>query len=192
MNYIRTSLVLILIIFSVSFVNPAMADTYTDTIDVFIKSAAVQPFFNEAYGYAVFPRIGKAGYILGGAYGVGRVYKQGIIAGTSEMKNISLGLQIGMQMFSQVIFFKDKQAYDSFTSGNFVFDGSFSAVVLTVGTQAHAGTGGSSAGASIGPATGVQAETDYHNGIVIFIHTLGGLMYEMSISGQKFSFTPIE
>jgi lipid-binding SYLF domain-containing protein len=191
MNYIRASLVSIFIIFSIYFINPALADQYTNTIDTFIKSDAVKPFFNEAYGYAVFPKVGKAAYVLGGAYGVGRVYKQGIITGTSAMKKLSLGFQIGAQMFSQIIFFQDKRAYEDFTKERFVFDGSFSAVALTLGTQAHAGTRGSSAGASIGPATGIQARTEYHKGMAVFIHTLGGLMYEMSVSGQNFSFTPI-
>jgi hypothetical protein len=192
MNYIRSLSVLIFIIFSLCLVSPVLADQYTDTIDTFIKSDAVKPFFNEAYGYAVFPKVGKLGYIIGGAYGTGRVYKQGMITGTSVMKKLSVGIQIGAQMFSQIIFFQDERAYEEFTNERFVFDGSFSAVLLTLGTQAHAGTRGSSAGASAGPATGVQAETDYHKGMIVFIHTLGGLMYEMAVSGQSFSFTPLE
>jgi len=192
MKYIKLPLSAISIILALSFINPAMADQYTDTIDTFLKSDAVKPFFNEAYAYVVFPKIGKAGYIIGGAYGVGRVCKQGIITGTSVMKKISLGFQIGAQMFSQIIFFQDKKAYEDFTTQRFAFDGSFSAVMLTLGTQAQAGTRGSSASASIGPATGIQAETEYHNGMVVFIHTLGGLMYEMALSGQNFTFTPID
>lgn len=167
-----------------------MADKYSDTIDVFIKSDAVKPFFNEAYGYAVFPRVGKGGIILGGAYGAGRVFKQRSISGTAALMKISVGFQLGGQAFSEIIFFEDKRAYNEFTSGTFEFDGSLSAVLITTAAQAQAGTQGSSAGVSLGPATGTQAEANYTKGMAVFIHTLGGLMYEMSIGGQKFSFTP--
>ena len=168
----------------------AMADKYSDTIDVFIKSDAVKPFFNEAYGYAVFPRVGKGGIILGGAYGAGRVFKQRSISGTAALMKISVGFQLGGQAFSEIIFFEDKRAYNEFTSGTFEFDGSLSAVLITTAAQAQAGTQGSSAGVSLGPATGTQAEANYTKGMAVFIHTLGGLMYVMSIGGQKFSFTP--
>ncbi|MBT4877708.1 MAG: lipid-binding SYLF domain-containing protein [Desulfobacula sp.] len=168
----------------------AIADKYSDTIDVFIKSDAVKPFFNEAYGYAVFPRVGKGGIILGGAYGAGRVFKQRSISGTAALMKISVGFQLGGQAFSEIIFFEDKRAYNEFTSGTFEFDGSLSAVLITTAAQAQAGTQGSSAGVSLGPATGTQAEANYTKGMAVFIHTLGGLMYEMSIGGQKFSFTP--
>jgi len=168
----------------------AIADKYSDTMDVFIKSDAVKPFFNEAYGYAIFPMVGKGGIILGGAYGAGRVYKQRSISGTASLMKISIGFQLGGQAFSEIIFFQDERAYYEFTSGNFEFDGSLSAVVITAAAQAQSGTQGSSAGASLGPATGTQAETNYTKGMAVFVHTLGGLMYEMSVGGQKFSFTP--
>ncbi len=75
----------------------AIADKYSDTMDVFIKSDAVKPFFNEAYGYAIFPRVGKGGMILGGAYGAGRVYKQRSISGTASLMKVSIGFQLGGQ-----------------------------------------------------------------------------------------------
>ena len=168
----------------------AIADKYSDTMDVFIKSDAVKPFFNEAYGYAIFPMVGKGGIILGGAYGAGRVYEQRSISGTASLMKVTIGFQLGGQAFSEIIFFEDKRAYNEFISGNFEFDGSLSAVVITAAAQAQSGTQGSSAGASLGPATGTQAETNYTKGMAVFVHTLGGLMYEMSIGGQKFSFTP--
>ncbi len=65
-----------------------------------------------------------------------------------------------------------------------------SAVVITAGAQAKAGTEGATAGASAGPATGTQAEIGYTKGLAVFVHTKGGLMYEAAIGGQKFDFTP--
>jgi lipid-binding SYLF domain-containing protein len=169
---------------------PAYADKYSDTMDVFKKSEVVQPFFKNAYGYAVFPTIGKGGIGIGGSYGTGQVYQGGKVTGEVSMIKGSIGFQFGGQAFSQMIFFKDKRAYDEFTSGNFEFDATASAVAITAGAQASAGTEGASAGASAGPATGKQAKTSYHKGMVVFTHAKGGLMYEASIGGQKFTFNP--
>lgn len=192
MKRLQPALMLIILIILILPLSPARADKYSDTIDIFIKSDAVKPFFNEAYGYAVFPTVGKGGIVLGGAYGAGRVYRQGVITGTATLMKVNLGFQLGGQAFSQIIFFQDKRAYDEFTSDNFEFDASLSAVVLTVGAQAQTSTQGNTAGASLGPATGTQAETSYTKGMAVFIHAKGGLMYEVSVGGQKFTFTPIQ
>jgi len=182
--------VLIVVMAALIFSSPAYADKFTDTIDIYKKSEAVQPFFKNAYGYAVFPTIGKAGIGIGGSYGTGQVYKGGKVTGEVSVIKGSIGFQLGAQAFSQMIFFEDKRAYDEFTSGNFEFDATASAVAITAGAQASAGTEGASAGASAGPATGKQAKTSYHKGMVVFVHAKGGLMYEASIGGQKFTFKP--
>jgi len=182
--------VLIMIVAALILSSPAYADKFTDTIDIYKKSEAVQPFFKNAYGYAVFPTIGKAGIGIGGSYGTGQVYKGGKVTGEVSVIKGSIGFQLGAQAFSQMIFFEDKRAYDEFTSGNFEFDATASAVAITAGAQAKAGTEGASAGASAGPATGKQAKTSYHKGMVVFTHAKGGLMYEASIGGQKFKFKP--
>jgi hypothetical protein len=167
---------------------PAMADKFADTMAVFKKSEAVQPFFKNAYGYAVFPTVGKAGIGIGGSYGTGQVYRGGKVTGETSLIKATIGFQLGGQAFSQMIFFEDKRAYEEFTSGNFEFDATASAVAITAGAQAKAGTEGASAGASAGPATGKQAKASYHKGMAVFVHTKGGLMYEAAIGGQKFSF----
>jgi lipid-binding SYLF domain-containing protein len=171
-------------------VNTVHADNYTKTIEIFRQSDAVKPFFESAYGYAVFPMIGKAGFVVGGAYGTGKVYANGAVTGTTRLVKASIGFQAGGQAFSQMVFFQDKRAYDEFTSGSFEFDAGVSAVAITAGVQAKAGTGGATAGASAGPSTGTQAPTTYTKGMAVFVHATGGLMYEASIGGQKFSYTP--
>ena len=186
----RFPILVIMFILALALANPVQADKFTDTINVFKKSEAVQPFFKNAYGYAVFPTIGKAGIGIGGSYGTGQVYQGGKVTGEVSLIKGSIGWQLGGQAFSQMIFFKDKRAYDEFTSGNFEFDATASAVAITAGAQASAGTEGASAGASAGPATGAQAKTSYHKGMVVFTHAKGGLMYEASIGGQKFTFKP--
>jgi lipid-binding SYLF domain-containing protein len=170
----------------------ALADSHADTIAVFKKSPAVQPFFESAYGYAVFPMVGKGGIIVGAAYGKGKVYRGGIATGTAELAKMTIGLQLGGQVFSQIVFFKDQRAYDEFTSGSFEFDANASAVAITAGAQASAGSMGTTAGASAGPATGKQAGINYHKGMAIFVHAKGGLMFEAAIGGQQFTFEPYQ
>jgi lipid-binding SYLF domain-containing protein len=169
----------------------AKAEDYSSTINVFKDSPAVAKFFDNSYGYAVFPTIGKAGWVIGGSYGKGQVYRGGKVTGKASVVEGSIGFQFGGEAFSEIIFFEDKRAYDEFTSGNFEFGATAQAVVITAGVQAQAGTTGASAGASAGPKTGVQAETGYHKGMATFVHSKGGLMYEASIGGQKFKFEPL-
>jgi lipid-binding SYLF domain-containing protein len=170
---------------------PVSADNYDRTISIFKQSPAVEPFFKNAYGYAVFPTVGKGGMVVGAAFGKGQVYRQGELAGYVTLSKVSVGFQLGGQAFSEIIFFQDKRAYDEFTSGSFEFDASMSAVAVTAGAQAKAGTEGATAGASAGPDTGTQANIGYTKGLAVFVHTKGGLMYEAAIGGQKFEFTPL-
>jgi lipid-binding SYLF domain-containing protein len=139
----------------------------------------------------VFPTVGKGGFVIGGAFGKGQVYKQRTLSGKVSLSKITVGFQLGGQAFSEIIFLQDKRAYDEFTRGNYEFDASASAVAITAGAQARAGSQGATAGASAGPATGVQAEINYTKGMAVFVHTKGGLMYEAAIGGQKFDFTPL-
>ncbi|MCU0558146.1 MAG: lipid-binding SYLF domain-containing protein [Desulfobacterales bacterium] len=180
--------VIMALVFGASFVAVAAeVEDYSSTINVFKDSPALAKFFEKSYGYAVFPTIGKAGFVVGGSYGKGQVYRGGKVTGKTSVVEGSIGFQLGGEAFSEIIFFQDKRAYDEFTSGNFEFGATAQAVVIT----AKAGTGGMSAGASAGPKTGVQAETEYVKGMATFVHSKGGLMYEASIGGQKFSFEPL-
>ena len=170
----------------------AQDDKFAGTMAVFKKSEAVQPFFKSAHGYAVFPTIGKGGIGIGGAYGKGRVYRKGQMTGETSLVKATIGVQLGGQAFSEIVFFEDERAYNEFTSGEFEFDAAASAVAITAGAQASAGTQGATAGASAGPATGAQAKAAYHKGMVVFVHAKGGLMYELTVGGQKFTFKPKE
>jgi len=181
-----TLLILSLLVFAVA--TPALANSYTAAINNFKKSPAVRPFFQNSYGYAVFPLVGKAGFFVGGAFGKGLVYRGGHVTGKSSLFKGSFGFQLGGQAFSQIIFFQDKRAYDEFTSGSFQFDASASAVAVTAALQAKAGTDGASAGASIDPSSSKQLDTKYQRGMITFIQTKGGLMYEASVGGQYFTF----
>jgi lipid-binding SYLF domain-containing protein len=167
--------------------DPALADSYGDTVALFKNAGASASFFDASYGYAVFPTIGKAGIGIGGGHGKGRVYQQGKYLGETSMTQLSIGFQAGGQAYSEIIFFEDQRALSEFTSGDFEFGGNVSAVAITAGASATAGTEGASAGASGGKRDATTAGR-YQKGIAVFTIAKGGLMYEVSVAGQKFSF----
>lgn len=167
----------------------ALAATDAETIKVFGDAGQSGQFFAKCYGYAVFPNIGKGGVGVGGAHGTGRVYAQGKVVGDTTMTQVTVGLQLGGQSYSEIIFFEDKRAFDEFTSGNFEFGAQASAVAITAGASASAGTGGSTAGAS-GGKNDASTAGGYQKGMAIFTVAKGGLMYEASVGGQKFKYTP--
>lgn len=168
----------------------AWADEYTDTRKMF-EDGGVGEMFTSAYGYALFPTIGKAGFVVGGAYGKGRVYEQGKHIGNTAMTQATVGFQLGGSGFSQVVFFQDKRALDEFTNGNFEFGAEAQATALTAAVGASANTSGSSATASGGKNNAAIGSGGYNKGMATFTITKGGLMYEATIGGQKFSFTKL-
>jgi lipid-binding SYLF domain-containing protein len=171
-------------------VSPAWADKYSDTTAIFKNAGGSGTFFKTAYGYAVFPTIVKGAFIVGGAHGDGQVYAKGKHVGDSSMTQATVGLQIGGEGFSEIVFFQDERAFKEFTSGNFEFGAGAQAVVVTAAAQAQASTGGASAGAS---ASNKDAATagNYYKGMATFTVTKGGLLAGVSIGGQKFSYKPV-
>jgi len=170
-------------------ISPAWADEYQDTINLFRNAGQSGSFFSTAYGYAVFPTIGKGGVGVGGAFGKGRVYAKGKYVGDTSMSQVTVGFQLGGQAYSQIIFFQDERSFKEFTSGNFAFGAEASAVAITAAAGASANTTGSSAGVS-GGKNDAKNVGQYNKGMATFTVAKGGLMYEASIGGQKFSYKP--
>ena len=165
------------------------ADEFTDTVKVFKNAGASQTFFANSYGYAVFPTVGKGGLGIGGAYGKGRVYKQGQHVGDTSVTQVSIGLQAGGQAYSEIIFFQDQRSFDDFTKGSYEFSGDVNAVAITAGAGASAGTAGASAGASGGQKDATTAGK-YYKGLAVFVIVKGGAMAQAAVGGQKFSYKP--
>ncbi len=187
----RLSLPTLLLVTAVSWLgaSPARADSYSDTIALFKNAGESAGFFSRSYGYAVFPTIGKGGFVAGAAYGNGRVYSQGAYIGKTSMTQLSVGWQLGGQAYSQIIFFEDRRALDEFTSGNFEFGANVGAIAITAAASASAGTSGASAAASGGKKDAATAG-EFYKGMVVFTIAKGGLMYEATVAGQKFTYTP--
>ena len=127
----------------------------------------IETFFDNAAGYAAFPSVGKGGIVVGGAYGRGLVIVGDRVVGRTSMTQATVGLQLGGQVYSQFIFFKDEAAIANFKRGNFEFGAQASAVAAT---------------------KGASADTSYDKGVAVFTNASGGLMVEGSVGGQKFTY----
>ena len=125
----------------------------------------INKLFNSSYGYAVFPGIGKGGLGVGGAGGKGTVFKGGTPVADTKMSQVTIGFQAGGQKYAEVIFFENAEAYDRFVGNNFEFAAQVSAIALK---------------------SGVSADAEYRDGMLVFTQAIGGLMYEASVGGQKF------
>lgn len=169
--------------------SPAFADSDTEddksALKAFLASDVVRKFHDSAYGYAIFPSIGKGGFGIGGAYGKGRVYIGDKKTGEVSMTQLSFGFQAGGQAYRQVIYFEDKRALDEFISGQFEFGAQAEAIVITSSAGAKAGTEGTTANANA-----TQSETEYHKGMIVFTMGKGGLMYQAALGGQKYNYSP--
>jgi lipid-binding SYLF domain-containing protein len=126
-------------------------------------------FLQRSFGYAVFPKVGKGGLIVGGGYGRGVVYKQGTPIGYADVTQATVGLQVGGQSFMQVLAFENASDLDRFTAGKLALSANLSAVILK---------------------SGAAAAAKYTDGVAVFVKPIAGAMVEASVGGQQFSFRP--
>ena len=168
------------------------ADGYDNAREVFQRAGASAGFFDSAYGYALFPTIGKGGIGIGGAGGKGRVFVGSHHVGNTSMGQLTIGFQLGGQAYSMIIFFEDERAFTDFSSGNFEFGATANAVAITAGASASTSTaGGGNTGAS-GSQSEATTRGAYSKGMAVFTVAKGGLMYEASIAGAKFGYEAVE
>jgi len=131
--------------------------------------SSMKVFFDKAYGYVVFPGIGKGGFIIGGGHGDGWVYEQGAHVGRATVTQITVGAQIGGQSYREIIFFKDKETLDTFKKGNLELSAQVSAIIVR---------------------QGASKDASYDHGVAVFTMPRKGAMAEASVGGQKFKYTP--
>lgn len=135
-----------------------------------LRDPSLDRFFDGAVGYAVFPRVGRAAIGVGGAYGRGQLFEHGVLVGYCTLTQATVGLALGGQAYTQLIFFETDAALQDFKSGNYAFAAQASAVALRSGAGANA---------------------KYAGGVAVFTMSEEGLMFEASIGGQKFNYEPI-
>lgn len=132
--------------------------------------SSLKPFMDSSAGYAVFPSVGKGGFIVGGARGTGLLFENGVITGRTRVTQASIGAQAGGQTFSQIICFQNPAAVANFKSGKFALTADVSAVAISQGASRSA---------------------KYTQGVAVFTQPRSGLMVQASVGGQKFSFEPL-
>ncbi|MBM3890082.1 MAG: hypothetical protein FJ388_13285 [Verrucomicrobia bacterium] len=142
-----------------------------DTAAMFLKAdPGLKQFFDNCAGYAVFPEVTKAAVGVGGAQGGGYVFEKGVAVGTTKLTQVTVGWSIGGQSYAELIFFETADSLNQFKRNETVFSAQVSAVAA---------------------AAGAAAKAKYQRGVAVFTATRGGLMFEISLGGQKFTFTPL-
>jgi lipid-binding SYLF domain-containing protein len=124
---------------------------------------------SSAAGYAVFPDIGKAGAGVGGAFGRGVLYQNGRPSGFVKVEQGSVGAQLGAQTFAEVLILSDAPTVERLKRGELAAGADAGAVALTAGALAHAQLG---------------------NGVRAVVMPRGGLMAELTLSGQRIKYEP--
>lgn len=147
-----------------------VADAKEAKADFIKTDGLMSNLFDNAYGYVIFPNVGKGGIGVGGAAGNGAVFQKGTLIGMAKMTQVTIGFQWGGQAYREVIFFESKNDLDRFMEDKIEFSAQASAVAATAGASANA---------------------KYVEGVMIFSQVKGGLMYEASVGGQKFKFRKI-
>jgi lipid-binding SYLF domain-containing protein len=135
------------------------------------EDSSLTELLDKSVGYAVFPQIGKAGFIAGGSYGKGEVFEGGKKIGYADITQATFGLQAGAQTFDELLVFMRQEDMNDFKGKEFKLAGNVSAVAIKSGA---AGT------------------ADTSKGVIAFVRSKGGLMAEASVGGQRFRFSPIE
>jgi lipid-binding SYLF domain-containing protein len=145
-----------------------IADSKAGIKDFIHTDSLMKNLINGAYGYVIFPNVGKGAIGVGGASGGGTVFEKKAIIGKAQMTQVTIGFQFGGQAYREIIFFEDKKTLDQFKENKIEFSAQVSAVAATAGASGNA---------------------KYTSGILIFTQQKGGLMYEASVGGQKFKYT---
>jgi len=120
----------------------------------------------ESRGYAVFPSMGRAGAVLGASHGKGEVFDQGKVIGSATLSQLTIGVQVGGQTYTEILFFGDKEALERVKSGSISFTANASAALVKA---AASGT------------------TDF-KGVGATAFSQGGELLEAALGGQKFTF----
>lgn len=165
------------LLFALAFALPASADWDQDEADELHAESqealakfkeddpGVQDVLDKSPGYVILPSVGKAGFVIGGARGHGLLYEAHEPIAIVTMTQVSVGLQIGGQSFSEFIIFEDQATLDNFKRGNTELSAQMSAVAVR---------------------KGASSDAEFNGGMAIFTQARGGAMLEASVGGQDF------
>jgi lipid-binding SYLF domain-containing protein len=142
-----------------------------DNLQLFLTTDdGIQSFLDQAAGYAVFPKVGQAGFVIGGAHGKGVAFENGEVIGSSSITSGQIGLVAGVQSFSELVIFQTPEVFGDFKDGSFDWNARAGGVVAKQGGASNA---------------------SFSDGVAVFLTNQGGLMGDISVGAQKFKFTPL-
>jgi lipid-binding SYLF domain-containing protein len=148
------------------------ANTVQEALSTIDRLTALHPdlkdLFEKSYGYAVFSAVGRASAVLGVSHGKGVVFEQHKAIGVVRITGVTIGVQVGGQTFSEVVFFPKKELFDQLAHGEITFTANASAVLVKAA------------------ATGTS---DFH-GVIAKAYSQGGMLLEVSLGVQKLSLVP--
>lgn len=152
--------------------NPVALQKAEETMEAFkAKDEKFEIYFEDAYGYAVFPSVGKGAFVIGGAHGGGTAFEQGEPIGKAKITQLTIGFQAGGQAYRQIIFFETADDLQRFKDNKIEFAAQASAVAVNEGASTNLA---------------------YNDGVAVFTMTKGGLMYEASLGGQQLTYKPFK
>jgi lipid-binding SYLF domain-containing protein len=125
-------------------------------------------FLKSAKGVLVFPKVFKAGFVVGGEYGEGALRIGGETVEYYSTVAGSFGLQLGAQAKTIILVFMEQKALDSFRKS----DGW------------EVGVDGSVALVTVGAGGSIDT-TNIKSPIVAFVFGQKGLMFNLTLEGSK-------
>jgi lipid-binding SYLF domain-containing protein len=130
----------------------------------------LQPYFDKAFAYAVFPKVSGGGFVYGFNGGKGIVVEGDRVIGYTRQRRFSLGPQIGFQVEAQIIFFRDADSLEKFKLGNLEFTPQASVNIGKAGGAANAG---------------------FDSRVAVFSMTEKGAMLEVALGATKYKYRPV-
>ncbi len=146
----------------------ARADGALETL--FAQDPGARELAKRAAGILIIPKIVKAGLVVGGQSGDGVLRVGGKPVAYYNMSSASIGLQAGVQTYSQVLMFLHKPALEKFMTS----DGW------------EAGVDGSVAVLRTGVSGGIDTSS-IKDPVVAFVFGEKGLMAGVSVEGSKYT-----
>lgn len=121
----------------------------------------------SSYANIVFPKVGQGGFVLGGEWGRGVVFRNGQVIGYASLKAASVGLQAGGQTFDELVLIENAAALDRLVNQGVSLTSQAEGTVLK---------------------SGAAAQTNFRDGTAVLIKPVGGMMGNLSLGGQSISF----
>ena len=171
---------LISVVAVISFIGQSSASAADKSLLTQDAEAALQSLYKthpgaktlgaQAAGILVFPKIVRAGFVVGGSGGEGVLFRKEKVHSYYSSGSASVGLQAGVQSFGYAVFFlTDKDLKDFQKSNGWDIGAAPTVVVIDAGAGKEFNT------------------TTAKKGVYAFVFNQEGLMAGMALQGQKIS-----